>query len=537
MSDPGVGDVVRQALAENIAAFQRATSSVARYRADAPRLADAVRRLSEWSLERSSHVQYRHVGEREQQSVGFTFAESGNVFWLAFPASQAGDPKLDLLVRMSTYLPAARAQVVREKLVELGVRSSPVRPDRAPSVPLKSLLTASSFEATLSFLGWVLSQPDISGDDAVWRNDSGLEAADEVNQVSVRHADLVQRSDPPGSAPRASMVQSARGFGHFDTCNRENFAAALILLSLDEDKALRSMFADLIRNTGRLPSDAELQRWGREEDLAAPEGRIRRSDLWLDFDRSLVLLEVKTRSDWKREHVIQQMRDQQNASVGNGCCVDKAVLLSPGPLHRYVGDDVPFRVSWQDLLRKARELTSRSRVLDLSIAHWENIVSRDFGLAETTRRAQLNEVVAQAGCIVAFLREALLRVGGSARNDTVWFSGADGAPRQLERWAWHGIAVPGEIRKTSRVYLGLYEYVHPTPEEERGLFLELYLLGEERETLLPPIPVKPPLDLSQEGLAALLQVFVAAFAKASPPPAFVGAEQSSLVVLDGDGRA
>ena len=85
------------------------------------------------------------------------------------------------------------------------------------------------------------------------------------------------------------------GFEHFDGSHREPFAAALVLLCIEEDPSFRDLFASIIRQQARIPATEALLDWGREADLDTGQKERRRSDRWLNFAQGRAHSRTRTR--------------------------------------------------------------------------------------------------------------------------------------------------------------------------------------------------------------------------------------------------
>lgn len=298
------------------------------------------------------------------------------------------------------------------------------------------------------------------------------------------------------------------GLDHFDGSDRETFAAALILVCIEEDPSFRSLICNLVRHSARMPdAGAALIAWGREEALVVGPAQRRRSDIWLRFEDGVVLVEIKTHSRWIPADVAKQISDQGNASLG-GERVRHAVLLAPGLLLRRLSAyDIP-KLLWLDVLRAADNIEQPSRVVQLARVHWSQNVETDFGLPASTTVMPLDTVAAQAGCLVALLRAAIIRMGGKVK-ETVWFSSPDGRPRRQGSWAWIGIAVSGRLPGIGDVYVGVYTYSDGPPDGALGTFIEAYRAGDDHVPLVS-VPFAPR-DFSPESLNTILEEFGAAF--------------------------
>lgn len=303
------------------------------------------------------------------------------------------------------------------------------------------------------------------------------------------------------------------GFDHFDGSRRETFAAALLLLCLEEDPCFRDLFASIIREKAQIPGAEALIDWGREAHLDTGQKKKRaRSDLWLKFAKGAVLVEIKTHTRWTPAKVERQMIAQRGSRLHREP-VREAVLLAPGPLlRRVVVPDCP-KLPWQEILRAVDGIENPSQIVRLSSAHWSGDVARDYGLPASFNPLSFDTAAAYIGCIVAFLHAAIERVGGKPDLETVWFASPDGRPKRHRGWAWQGTAVPGRIPGVGDVYFGVYTYSEAPPGEAPGTFLEAYRgPGGNDDVPLVSIPFSPP-DLSSQSLDAILERFVAAFSK------------------------
>ncbi len=299
----------------------------------------------------------------------------------------------------------------------------------------------------------------------------------------------------------------SNGFDHFDGNGKENFAAALILLCIEEDPAFRDVIARLIGDGTGLSRDAPLVAWGREESLDPNPELKRRSDLWLRFPTGIILIEVKTHSGWDPSEVARQLADQRKSKFQDKRVLE-AVLLAPGQLLRRLPSTGFPRVSWQTLIEAVSRIKSPARILELAWEHWSNTVERDFGIPSGSPSVRFSDLASQTGCLVAFLKAAILRVGGATRGDTVWFSSADGGPEKKAGWAWHSIGIPGQLPGVGAVYCGILTYTEAPPNEPRGTFLELYPQGKG----VPLASVQfNPQDYSSTSLNTILDDFAAAY--------------------------
>lgn len=298
------------------------------------------------------------------------------------------------------------------------------------------------------------------------------------------------------------------GLNHFDGSNFETFASALILLCIEEDPSFRTTIGALVRHKAQMPEDGNLLiAWGREEPLVfVGASKKRRSDLWLRFEDGVVLIEVKIHSNWKTPGVVKQMIDQQTSTLGSEH-VHKAILLAPGMLVRRLATyDFP-KILWLDFLRVVESIDNPSRIVQLACSHWSQNVENDFGLPTSTNILPLDGVAAQAGCLVALLRAAIIRMGGKVKD--VWFSSPDGRPHQTQGWVWVSVAVEGQFPSVGNAYVGIYTYLAGPPEGELGTFMEIYRAGNDEEPIVS-VPFEPR-NFSSECLNTIVEEFGVAF--------------------------
>jgi hypothetical protein len=303
-----------------------------------------------------------------------------------------------------------------------------------------------------------------------------------------------------------------QGFDYFDGNHRENFCAGLILLCLDEDPRFRKLFADLIRHRMGLSDSIPLTDWGREVRLDIEQGECRRSDLWLRFGEERFVIEIKTRSGWTVEDVVRQVLEQ-SASQIQGKAVRGVALLAPYSLLRRIGNQAIRRLAWREVLDLVDKIDQPSRVLSLAQAQWRCNVEVDFGLPSSTpvSSESMRQVVSEVGCLAAFLRSTLVRLGGDTRGETLYLSRPDGQPRRKGEWGWFALSVPGQLERLGSVFIGVYTYVECPKgrESDLGMWLEMYRKDDDREPFAF-IRFNPP-DLTHESLAKELDAFVAAF--------------------------
>jgi hypothetical protein len=300
------------------------------------------------------------------------------------------------------------------------------------------------------------------------------------------------------------------GFDHFDGSSRETFAAALVLLCLEEDPSFRAAISKLVRSGAGKSEASALVEWGREEHLDTGTDQKRRCDIWLRFEDGIILVEIKTHSGWNPASVQQQLAVQRTSSLGGERVLD-AILLAPGFLLRRLSAAKLPQISWHDFLHAVAAIEHPSQIVRLAEAHWSQNVERDFGLSASVEVMPLQAVAIQTGCLIAFLRAAIVRLGGTARStDAVWFSSPDGRPGQLQQWAWVGVAVAGKLPGVGDVYAGIYSYSAAPPGGALGTFVEVYKKGDDYVPLAS-VPFAPS-NLSSETLHSILSELDDAYA-------------------------
>jgi hypothetical protein len=276
------------------------------------------------------------------------------------------------------------------------------------------------------------------------------------------------------------------GFGHFDSSHRENFCAAILLLAMEVDDAVRELVASLVRAQLDIAPSAPLLELGREARLAAAEDEDwARVDLCLLFGPrtapAYAFVEVKTHGRWDATHVANQVRDQSERKVARGGerHVLGSVLLAPERLCQSVRDvNKQVRViSWPSLFAKLRALHSPSALTELAIQHLEETMDRPAGLDRPITLSHFEQATTTIACLRQFLVECIADVGGSVHGERLYMTPGDGKPRRGNRWAWHGLSVPFSLGgQKGRV--GIYKYEEAPPGEESAretLWLEAYL--------------------------------------------------------------
>jgi hypothetical protein len=117
-------------------------------------LAAALDALLDWSAGHAT------ASTHEQESVEFRRRADDRVFWKAYPAGRASDPKVEFLVRAHVYLePAVWAGVAEQWAAAVG--TAPVA-GRVLSLPLARLADPARFARLRGFLEWAAAAPELA---------------------------------------------------------------------------------------------------------------------------------------------------------------------------------------------------------------------------------------------------------------------------------------------------------------------------------------------------------------------------------------
>ncbi len=153
------------------------------------------------------------------------------------------------------------------------------------------------------------------------------------------------------------------GFGHFDDSHGENFCAAVLLLAMEVEDAVRALVAGAVcRALGVDEEPIELLSFGREARLATPDDEegYARVDIWLLFRGPsgdfYAFVEVKTQDRWDSQHVADQV-------VRSGHAIRGSVLLAPDRICDRVRRirTIPT-IPWSTLLGEIRRSTPDTRL-------------------------------------------------------------------------------------------------------------------------------------------------------------------------------
>jgi hypothetical protein len=308
------------------------------------------------------------------------------------------------------------------------------------------------------------------------------------------------------------------GFSHFDASHRENFIAAVLLLAMEVDDAVRDFVADLARRELGIDAAIPLLSFGREARLAATDDdNYARVDLVLSFgpetDPSCAFIELKTHNRWEPKDVARQVRDQGERAMARGTSrVRGSMLLAPERLCRRVKEaDAQVRaVTWPQLLAGLRAIPSPSPLTRLAISHLEQNMERPAGLDRTLTLEQFEQATTTVACLRQFIVDCIGDIKGDIHGDPMYLTPGDGQPLRGSRWAWHGLSVPFTL-DGSKGKLGIYKYEEAPPGEEGAkatLWLEAYL--GEGETPAATLAFAPA-TLAAAELERLRGAFVAAW--------------------------
>jgi hypothetical protein len=276
------------------------------------------------------------------------------------------------------------------------------------------------------------------------------------------------------------------GFAHFDGSHRENFCAAVLLLAMEVDEAVKRLLVGLVCKELDLDPESPLLSFGREARLSeTDDDDYARVDLWLLFNSTTgpvyAFIEVKTHDRWDARHVAHQVRDQAERRVARSGTrrVHGSVLLAPERLCRRVravDGGVRF-TTWPELLADLHRLRSTSPLTERAIQHLEETMDQPAGLDRAMTLNQFEEATTTIACLRQFLVDCIGDLEGQVQGQSLYTTPANGQPRRGGGWAWHGLAVPfSEGKQRGRV--GIYKYAEAPAGEESAretLWLEAYL--------------------------------------------------------------
>jgi hypothetical protein len=276
------------------------------------------------------------------------------------------------------------------------------------------------------------------------------------------------------------------GFSHFDGSGRENFCAAVLVLTMEVDDAVKELVARLVRQELSIDAHHELLAFGREARLEADgDGGYARVDIWLLFgppaEAFYAFVEVKTHERWDAVHVAHQVQDQAERRVTRSGSrrVHGSILLGPERLCARVKtvDSLVRFIIWPRLFAELRALRSASPLTDLAVRHLEEKMDRPPGLDRPMSLDQFEQATTTVACLREFLVDCVDDIGGRIKGEPIYLTPGDGQPRSGGGWAWHGLSVPfSRDQQTGRV--GIYKYSAAPPGEElalEALWLEAYV--------------------------------------------------------------
>ncbi len=275
------------------------------------------------------------------------------------------------------------------------------------------------------------------------------------------------------------------GFSHFDGSHRETFLAAVLLLAMENDDAVKEVVASHVRRELGIDPAAAVSGLSREIRLAAtPDGEYARVDLCLDFGSVTTpfcaFIEVKTHEGWDETHVADQVTDQANRTPARiPRDVRGSLLLAPVRVCSRVAALNPrVRVlPWRRLIDELRALQSTSPLTKMAIQHLEENVDRAAGLDRPLTLNHFEQATTTIACLRQFLVTCISDIGGSVHGEPLYLTPGDGKPRRGSGWAWHGLSVPFSLGGR-RGRVGIYKYAEAPPGEHGALdtlWLEVYL--------------------------------------------------------------
>ncbi len=274
------------------------------------------------------------------------------------------------------------------------------------------------------------------------------------------------------------------GFGHFDTSHRENFCAAVLLLTMEVDAPAKDLIADIVREKLGIDAKHALTRFGREARLEKAEDGYARTDLWLRFDSPegpfFAFVEVKTHNGWDEANVASQVSDQCRRKMATSALrVGGCVLLAPDDLCNRVlaiNGEIPV-LTWKSLLARLRDLPSLASLTKHAIEHLDEQMEHAPGLDHPLSLEQFEHATTTIACLRQFLAGCVTSIDGHVQGVPLNLTPGDGRPRRAGDWAWHGLSVPFTL-KGQKGRVGMYKYAEAPPTDASAvdaLWLEVYL--------------------------------------------------------------
>lgn len=286
------------------------------------------------------------------------------------------------------------------------------------------------------------------------------------------------------------MRSVKNGFAHFDGSHRENFCAAVLLLTMELDSAVKSLVSRTVLARLGIDNTSTLLGFGREARLSKrADDEYARVDIWLLFDGQpdafYAFLELKTHDNWPAAHVAHQVRDQSSRRLAlNAGRIRGSVLLAPERLCqrvRQIDHELPS-IAWEALLRDLRTLRPDSALTAHAIRHFEDQMEHPPGINKPITLADFEGATTTVACLKQFLMDCVGELKGSVHGEPLYMTPGDGRPRSGGGWAWHGFAVPFSL-DGQRGRIGLYKYAEAPPLELEALgslWLEVFLGDPDR---------------------------------------------------------
>lgn len=303
-------------------------------------------------------------------------------------------------------------------------------------------------------------------------------------------------SDMMPTMPRHPMESSP---ADFDSSHPENFCAAVLLLTMDADPAVRDLVANLVRAELELDASNPLVGFGLEARFVKSRwGDHTRVDLWLRFDSPsgplYAFIEVETSARGDATQAKQAREQAERSPAGR---IHGTLLLAPDHLCKEArdGDERVRFVAWPRLFADVRALRSPSALREHAIRVLEEELDRPVGMDRAVTLSHFEQAMAIMASLRQFLLDCIADVGGLVQDKLV----EDRQPSG--RRAWQGLAVPF-ARDGQEGAVGIYK------DELQALRLEVHLGGGDAP--VASVEFTPP-TLSSNNLGATREAFKAAW--------------------------